>query len=180
MHLRFEAQYLLGVASAEIRGNVDAVSRLYAPDPISNASHNASRICTWGIWKLGFDRVGAAALICLERIYADCAHFDHDLSRSGTKIRDFFDLQDLGPAELVNMNCFHGTSSLISWKRCEDSYRSCSTSPGAADRRRRGQRYLPRLRLCGGRSTGCKGLRRHEPRSPCLQSRISTHLRECK
>ena len=110
--------HLFGCADGELRvsavrfaqrraADIDAIAGLQAGDAIADLVDHAGRIGAGRVGQVGLDRVGARAHVGVVRIDADGVNADAHLSGAGDRIRNFFEFENVGTAELTREDGLH-------------------------------------------------------------------------
>jgi hypothetical protein len=109
---------LVGIAHDQLRvgavgfvnrgtADVDAIAGIPGRHAVADGVHDARRIGARNIWKLRLDGVGAGSHVSLVGIDADGADANANLPRLRYRIRNLFELENVGPAKLTRDNRLH-------------------------------------------------------------------------
>src|ERR1019366_7249920 len=107
MHLGFIAQDLLGVSAAVREGGINAVTGLHSLDTWSHSRDDATGIRARRVRQGGFHRVGSGADVTFDWVHPGGMDAHHNLSGTGLKIGDIFQLHNFRAAEFVDSDSFH-------------------------------------------------------------------------
>src|ERR1019366_800136 len=107
MHLDFIAQDLLGVSAAVRKGGINAVAGLHSLDTWSHSRDDATGIRARRVRQGGFHRVGSGADVAFDWVHPSGMNAHDNLSGTGLRIGDIFQLHPLRTAEFVDSDSFH-------------------------------------------------------------------------
>src|SRR5919197_6481756 len=112
MYLRFFAQCLLRVGSADASRQIHTVLGLHVFHPLAHGFHHSRTVRTRGVGQRRLAGVSAGADVSVHRVHPCRLHSHHHLARVRLRVRNLLQLHHLRTAELVYPNRFHLSSSL--------------------------------------------------------------------